>query len=322
MGGKGQNREKDWSMNSNNQMKTGLAALAFMVLMAVAAHAQIVYPLYVGSTVPVTNALGLTMPGSWANGPTGSARVEIRKVGEGIVPPNSATGESDDVQNPLVATSYMGKNAIGSNPGLFCEIFPHRLPTNTMFFARVFDPVAAYYADSEPFQAPDESRINVQSSINVDFQSLRPISGQPDVDSDGDGVPDTYEVGVGMNPYSGDSLGDGWGDWFVLMNRDYLSPDSPNWILIGIDGPEVAAGDVVSRAGEDEKPYSVSWWTIPGVWYRLEYNPDTVDSDEYVEVWSGEAPGEQIEVDVDDVVLDGDSPRGYFRVWAMPYYTP
>lgn len=286
----------------------GLFLCVMIGLAAGAAQAQVVPPLYVGNQTPITNALGRNLAGEDGS-PDSASRVEIRQTtGAGVVlPPDPATGEGNPA-NPLVQVSYIGHDLIGANTGLFSETFTNRLPTNTTYFARVFDAptpgAALYYANSAPFASPPSSEANV----DVVFGPLQLVSGEEDIDTDGDGIPDAMESEVlRTSPTDRDTDGDGYGDYFEAVYRDYLNarePDEP--LSVQINPPAVAGVD----------PYTVSWWTIPvpGMQYRLEYTDALLVPEAFVEVWSGTATATNVDVDVDELVRTNSFIKGFFRV--------
>jgi hypothetical protein len=292
-------------------------AFAIVWMAAEIVRAGIAPPLYVGNSTAVTNALGRNLPGSWAGGPTTAARVEIREMGSGIVPPDIETGAGNDAANPLVRVSYIGNNVLGSNPGKFSEIFTNRLEDGKSYFARVYDDPSAsaalYYADSASFQDVPPDQRNTVTSVGVFFQALRLVNGEEDADTDGDGIPDAMENEVtGTSPTQWDTDGDGFNDYFEVMHSDYLDPKISNPIDLLIHAPEnIGAPFVLSG------PHSVSWWTIPGVFYRLGYYALAEDAADYIEIWSGTATETNLEVDVQDSV-DTESQKGFFRVFAVP----
>jgi hypothetical protein len=309
-------------MKMFNHLSKGLAVAAVLMATAAGAGAAIVDSLYLGNRTPLRDVLERPVQGTWGDDPAECARIEIREVGAGIVAPNPITGESDNEANPLFIETRMGENAVGRNPGRFSVVLPNRLQEGVLYFARVLDPVAPYFADSEPFQAPTTTR-KTQASVDVVFQEMRLISGGDDVDSDGDGVPDAMELAMGMDPDSPDSRGDGWDDLLVLMLGDYLNPTNANWIEIAIDTPSIPAN---SPARQDADLYFVSWWSIPGIWYRLEYRTAALDDEDdegaWEEVWTGMAEEDELAVNIDELLLEEDDGTGFFRVWAMPYYEP
>ncbi len=255
--------------------------------------------LTVGNTEPARDVIGRILPGTPDNSNI-SCRVEIRMAGGGIRPPDPTTGEGDDVLNPLVRVSYIGYNAAPGS-GLFSEIFNDRLTNGVWFFVRIYDaptPAGAlYYANSETsFRAPPPPPEGY-NDVTVTFQRMQLISGEEDVDSDEDGIPDALENGpLGTLPNSRDSDGDGWDDYYEVMHGTPLNANESNPI------------DLLLEAA------TVSWWTIPGLVYRLGYYKQAEDPAGYDEVWSGTATETNLAVDVEDVAVD---PRGFFRAWAV-----
>ena len=115
----------------------------------------IVSPLYVGNTVPALDQFGRPMRGSNRSAEAGSRSVvEIRLAQRGIRPP-AANGAAHE-ENPLATPSSVGgmgmNTAYASDSGLFCMVFPNRLPAGTKIFARVYNAPkvseASFYADS------------------------------------------------------------------------------------------------------------------------------------------------------------------------------
>lgn len=300
-------------MKHHSRMDSWNVVFAILAMATGVAYAQIAPPLYVGNEVRVTNALGRNLKGSWGV-PDTACRVEIREVGSGILPPDPATGEGHP-DNPLVKESYMGKTVIGVDPGKFSEVFTNRLEDGKTYFARVYDTPAAgdalYYANTTPFQDVPPAQRPTVPSITVAFQPLRLVSGEEDLDSDGDGIPDAMENEVlGTSPSLRDSDDDGWNDYYEAVNTDHLNPTEPNPIDLWMQAAEYGEDPPVMIT-----PASVSWWTIPGLFYRLGYYEQAEDPDGFSEVWSGTATETNLVVDVEDVVVD---PKGFFRVWAVP----
>lgn len=284
-----------------NEIAAGILLVAGFVM---AARGQIQPPLTIENQTPVTNALGQPLRG--INGdPNNSARVEIREVGTGIQPPDPDTG-AGHTNNPLFLVSYMGHDVTIPHLGKFSETLSERLPNSTEYFARVFDapdPAAAlYYADSAVFTDPPD----YVDSLDVIFQPFKLVStGQPDIDTDGDGIPDTMENEVtGTLADEWDSDGDGFSDHYELTHPEHLHAKEKDPIEIWLHTPQA-----------DGEPHYISWWSIPGLAYRLGYYTAAESPDAYSEVWSGTATETTLEVDVEDVLVD---PQGFFRVFAVP----
>ena len=280
-----------------------LAAMALLAIaLAPAATAQI-QDLHVSNPSPVTNALGQNLPGNWGV-PDQACKVEIRQVGSGIQPPDGTTGEGHP-NNPLLRASYMGFQVLGSDPGMFSETFTNRLTNSVAYFARVFDaPLPAnalYYADSVSFTNP-----LVGDNIDVVFQPFKlRRTGEPDIDTDGDGIPDEMENEVtGTYATRWDSDEDGFSDYYELTHADYLQAKDADWIDIWLHAPQT-----------DGEAFYLSWWTVPGLAYRLGYYTSADAPDAYSEVWSGTATETNLEIDVEDVMVDS---NGFFRVFAVP----
>ena len=200
---------------------------------------------------------------------------------------------------------------VGANPGIYAETFTNRtvLATNLQYYARVFDrppgPDPVYYADTVPFFGPPSDL----PSINPEFGPAKLVAtGEIDVDTDGDGIPDGAEVDYGLDPNSPDTDGDGYNDWFeAFWWEDYLNPkegDAP--LVIQINSPEIPGAE----------PHTVSWWTIPvpGMTYQLQFRPWMPAEAAYSNVWSTVATETNVEYDVESLI-ETDSPvKGFFRV--------
>lgn len=283
-------------MNKQFRAEKMGAVLAMAWLAAGLVEAQFVNALTVGNPEPAKDPLGRNLPGCSCN-PDTACLVEIREVGGGILPPDPETGQSS-TNNPLVRASYMGYGVVGTHPGKFSETFNERLVVGRQYFVRAFYPPGQpiYFANSYPFVGPASS----VDKIEVAFKTLELISGEDDVDSDGDGIPDEMENKVtGTSPTERDTDGDGWTDNYELVHGGPLNANEPNPI------------DLLMEA---TIPPTVSWWAIPGLAYRLGYYVEAENPHEWSEVWSGTATETNLVIDVEDVAVDS---RGFFRVWAV-----
>ena len=276
-------------------------ACVFLGMAAASSLAQIVSPLAVGNVTPATDVLGRTLPGNDLD--PDPCLVEIRKAGPGgyIVPPDPVTGAGDTNYNPLVRNTHIGHGAIGTRSGLFSEIFTNRLEGGVSYFARVFDRTTAeaalYYADSALFDEPSSEA----TELHVTFASMRLVSGEADIDSDGDGIPDALELEeFGTDPTAKDTDEDGYDDGFEVAYDDYLDPGEPDVNELRVTGLE------------DGGDYRAAWWAIPGVAYRLEFRPAWIDGIAYTQVWSGAASGTNLEISVQNWMLTN-RPKGFFR---------
>lgn len=195
------------------------AVLAATLLPALAGAQGI--SLSVGNTVPVTNVLGRTLPGTDGD-PGHACQVEIRETWTGgfILPP---TDENLETFNPTITNSYLGCGVVGENSGTYSEGFNDRsvFRTNQLYYVRVFNLPLTYYADTPAFFGPPDD----VSSINPEFGPLQRVDGEEDVDSDGDGIPDMLEDSeLSTSPSEPDTDGDTYGDWFEAYYSDYMDP--------------------------------------------------------------------------------------------------
>lgn len=290
----------------------GLAGL--VIVIAVAAQAQEPV-LVVGNAMAVNDPLGRPFRG--INGsPELSARVEIRATfGGGILSPTNEEARLDSL-NPLMRVSYIGHDVPIADSGLFSETFAsNELHSATSYYARVFDwtsrDTSIYYADTLPFAGM------ASGTINPEFGVLKLVStGEEDVDTDGDGIPDAMEIDMGLDPNTADTDGDGYSDYFEVLYPDYLDPNDegdPRLVLY-IHPPVLMESD----------PYTVSWETIPvpGMEYILEYTDALPYEDLFTAtVTNVIATDTNLVVPVDEWIQLDDIFKGFFRV-TIPYSMP
>lgn len=287
-------------MNNQSHWKNWCLAAAVGWLAAGAAQAQIGNAIVVGNLAPATDVLGRHLRGS--NGLSNeSSRVEIRELGLGLVAP-PATEAEIEAANPLVRATYLGHDVVGTDTGLFSETItdPENHAGKT-YYARVYDAPTAdsavYFADSLPVSMPSKG------TVTVAFQPVSLVSGDEDVDTDGDGLPDWMEADLGTSPTRKDTDGDGYPDGFEVVHEGYLHRNDLDSNEIRLDPPEVA--------GE----HAAAWWAIPNVAYRLEYTDAMTDPEAFVEIWSGTAATTNLAVGVEEWIESGST--GFFR-WTIP----
>lgn len=283
----------------------GLAVLVMVIAVSVQAQEPV---LVVGNVIPVNDPLGRAFKGT--NGsPELSARVEIRATfGGGILSPTNEEAQLDFF-NPLMRVSYIGHDVPIADSGLFSETFAsNELHSATSYYARVFDwtsrDTSIYYADSLPFAGMPSG------TINPEFGALA-LTGP---DSDGDGLPDAWEMENGLNPGEPDTDGDGYDDWFEAFHGDYMQSTEPDpKLVLQINPPQIEAD-----------PYTVSWWTIPvpGMEYILEYTDALPYEDLFTAtVTNVIATDTNLVVPVDEWIQLDDIFKGFFRV-TIPYSMP
>lgn len=296
------------------QGRIGCMAAGLVILTAAAAWGQLP-TLAVGNSAPIQDAIGRPFKGV-AGRPDISARVEIRQIASGaIVPANQEQGLID-VNNPLMTNACIGQGVIEADSGMFSISFMEsELNHLHTYYVRVFDwttpAESLYYIDSVPFAGM------ASGTINPEFGVLKLVStGEEDVDTDGDGIPDAMEIDMGLDPNTADTDGDGYSDYFEVLYPDYLDPNDegdPRLVLY-IHPPVLMESD----------PYTVSWETIPvpGMEYILEYTDALPYEDLFTAtVTNVIATDTNLVVPVDEWIQLDDIFKGFFRV-TIPYSMP
>lgn len=302
------NGKRKRQMKMQFHLKRFCAVGAILWMAAGAAHAQIGTSVAVGNITPAEDALGRNVSGCWCNS-NAASRIEIREFGTGIVKP-PATQPEIEAANPLVRETYMGSGVVGTDTGMFSEIFTNRqVLAGKTYYARAFlapsIPAAIYFTDSLSFQDVPPAQWASVPSIDVVFEPVQLVSGEEDLDTDQDGIPNALEDGVEFSTDSNnpDTDGDGYEDGFEVAHGAYLQPTEPDPNEIRLVSPE-APGERLAV-----------WWSIPDVAYRLEYTDAMTDPEAFTEIWSGTASQTNLEISVEDWITN--SPMGFFR-WAIP----
>jgi hypothetical protein len=238
----------------------------------------------------------------------------------GTVYPPDTNGMANPA-NPLLSvngTARMGMNAAGENPGLFCVVFPGRLPTNQPVFARVYNAPtieeATFYADSYPIEDPGSG----QNHLVLTFRATAPIDWR---DDDGDGLVNSWEQflddeAVAAGDFDGDGVSD-YHEW--LAGTDPTNPECfLGFLFIGRSGDPL---DQPAGVGDEElAPFRLAWRSVPGQTYQLEHavhladHPDTGEPSEFVPVGDAVVAGpEEYEL---ELLVDGsvDIVSGFFRI--------
>ncbi len=236
-------------------------------------------PLYLGNIAPVMDQYGRPMRGSpEPSDVTTRCRVEIRVAPyPGVRVPPGTNGAPHPL-NPLVAPDSIGGiglNASQPDSGIFCMIFPERLSTNTMVFARVFNAPtleeSTFYADSKAVAVPLKG-----SSLVCEFDPAKPLDGG---DDDGDGLNNSWERFLGIDDHlTADYDGDG-----MIDLHEMLAGTDPNNVssLLALHWVRREVGTPPSGArGEGTNSVRLKWQAVPGKRYQVQYslllNPDPV----------------------------------------------
>jgi hypothetical protein len=317
----------DAEVPTEMKVKLTIWALGALFLSGSASFGQLGGSLSLECPAALTDVVGLRLPGTWGNEDGRSVKVEIRQTTSigGVYPPCPDTGMGDPL-NPLIADIHMGEGVVlldgEEDSGKFSKVIYTTDINGTLIFARVYDEPSpqesTYYLDSSKLFVPT-SRPPTTIYFSFDSSAWNLIStSAPDVDTDGDGMPDQWELGAGLSPVNIDTDGDGWDDHFEVLHQAYLNPTNRDFIGLSVQGPIVTGSAPVEL-----DPYTVSWQSVPGTWYRLEYHENQVDAEAYQESWVHQAETNQtmMEMDIDAWIRRPETTTGFFRVWAMPYYT-
>ncbi len=294
-------------MNSKQRYTIWAAASILLLGLLGVAQGQET-PLAIGNAEPVVDILGRPFPGD-LNGPSNEAcRVEVREVGDGIVAPDPVTGEGNDAVNPILFVTRIGQVVIGQDTGKFSTNLSGRLPQGVVYFARVYDastPGAAYYyANSVAFEDVPPEEFLTTPTMDVVFQGLNLVNQGDDTDSDGDLLPDWMELDLtSTDPNAWDSDEDGYYDGFEVLHDTYLENGVENINEIILNAP----GEPLPSTNE----YYVSWWSIPGVAYQLEYRDVMTNGVAFTNLWDVTAGSTNTEISVYWVTNAG--VKGFFR---------
>lgn len=295
------------------EMKALLVGLAALVAVASVAWSEPQPPLaanlYVGTLKDVAGFDGRALPdGSF---------IEFRtmfKAGNTWMTyaPESAWVKT---RNPLKTTSKVGCGVIESarGRGLFAACVSG-LETTNQYVARLFSgptpEESVAYCDSTPFIYTAD---NTRSVTNVSFGIWKALDGSTLVDTDGDGLVDLAEQMLTTDPDDWDTDGDGFSDGFE--HSHYMDPKEQYYLAVQL--ATTPADEELLDA--DEPPvyfYDVTWASISGLTYNLEYVDDiTAPDEDWVGITNVTATGTNMAVPVDEMHLD--SPRGFFRVWTV-----
>lgn len=290
----------------------GLAALAACASMAWSA--PLAANLYVGTLNDVNGFDGRPLPDG--------SHIEYRTMYKAISGPRTNlvayAPESSwlETRNPLKSTAKVGNGVIASvrGRGLFASCVSG-LETTESYVVRLFSgptpEESVAYCDSRPFTyTADDTR----SVTNVTFGIWKAMDGSELVDTDGDGLVDLAEQTMSVtDPEDWDTDGDGFSDGFEYSH--YMDPVEPYYLAV-----QLAATPADEELLDADEPpvyfYDVTWASISGLTYNLEFVDDiTAPDEDWVGITNVTATGTNMAVPVDEMHLD--SPRGFFRVWTV-----
>lgn len=277
--------------------------------------------LYIGNTQAVRDTFGRVMRGS-PDHREGRALVEVRVATNSIVRPPYKDG-SAHAYHPLLnnaeGTGGIGQNCANDNTGLFCLSFPKRPAAGTVVFARVFNAPsvaeATFYADSAPVTIGARD-----TAVVVEFGPLQPLDGD---DDDGDGLINSWEKLLGTDDrLTADYDDDGISDYHEMLAG--TAPDDPSSRLAFHKIHREKTPRVIKAGEPPVRPVQVSWQSVPGKRYQLEYLaqliPDPVTGEEYEVIPIGGVitAGENEYEIAKCVELPADAVTGVFRIRLVP----
>lgn len=275
------------------------ASLLFLATACAWGAQGISAPLYAGNVVPLQDEFGRPMRGSPSlAGASVRPRIEIRVAyfhpfhqAYTNLPPG--TNGASSPYNPLVTESNqynpqapigtvpadsiggVGMNAAEANSGLFCLVFPKRPATGLRIFARAYNAPtpaeATFYADSDVVEVSSNA-----SSLVFTFGALQALN--PDADSDNDGLNDSWEALLGIDDrLTPDYDDDGMSDLHEMWAG--TAPDDPDSKLEFTLVKSEPSTQVLGEGEEPPRQVRVSWQSVPGKKYQIQYVPALVDAD-------------------------------------------
>lgn len=280
-----------------------------LILAAGCAWGGLIVPLYISNVAPVRDQNGQPMRGSPSPMAEQSrCRIEIRVAPYGgLRYPPGKDGSASSL-NPLVtpgSVGGVGLNAAQDDSGLFCMIFPERLPAGTLIFARAYNAPTigetTFYADSKVVAIPSKD-----STLVLDFESAQALDSD---DADGDGLINSWERYLGTaDRQTSDYDDDGMSDYCEMLAGTALTNPQSNLSF------RMVRREALPTGANGSKPLHIKWQSVPGKRYQLQHvtqllgEQEFIDDGEVVVARNGEF---EIELPVD---LPEDSIEGFFRV--------
>ncbi len=213
--------------------------------------------------------------------------VQILVATDGIIYPPDVNG-LPDTNNVVLMETRIGLGTLPclESQGKFSVALKPRPGAGTLIFARVFNagyvPDASFYGDSQLYTVSGTSNDVFEADIESADQPLDPV------DLDGDGLNNSFEKSSISDPSVVDTDGDGANDYEEAV-AGTLSTESDS--ILSVTGLTHVPGGV-----------RVTWSSVPGIEYYVEYSTDLCpdDSNTYSEAGTAVACSDKCEVILDD----------------------
>lgn len=234
-----------------------VAGLLAATASSVFAQGGVVTPIHVGAMEPIKDEFGTNLHGSALSNPDDCDIVQVLWASNSVINPPAYDGTPDS-ENPPVEG---GLSRIGnltatmlSEPGFFSVAIGDPRPVTGRMFVRVFNAPnlddASFYSDSQVLT------ISGNNSLIAEFGSTtNPLDPR---DFDDDGLHNSWEKSLDLDPDNPDTDGDGMIDgWEFRAGTD------------GKDDKSVFVAVHIAAASSTDA--LLSWATVVGKQYQVEY---------------------------------------------------
>jgi hypothetical protein len=137
-----------------------------------------------------------------------------------------------------------------------------RMPTNGVLSTPLLSTNLVCYTPVHGFTGYDEFVYRVSEGTLLSTPALVSVTTIATLDSDGDGIPDVWEIAHGLNPTVNDAAEDPDGDG-LTNHQEYLADTDPQNSTSGSLAPQVQP----LSSGH----YLLTWRSVGGVRYRVQY---------------------------------------------------
>lgn len=242
------------------------AALAVLVLTAFGAAGQLDTPLQIAANEPIMDEFGVTLRGHANAIPANRDLVQVLWASNSVIYPPAYDG-TPDPRNPPAQNGAWWIGSLTSpdlaNPGFFSAVLANPRPDQSRtLFVRAFNAdkakSATFYGDSQILSVHDNDVL--MAKIGATTNALDPR------DNDNDGLNNSWEKSLGADPNNPDSDGDGMNDGDERRARTGILDSNSVFVVAWL------------QRGSDEDAV-VSWESVTGVQYQVEFTDNNLDSE-------------------------------------------